>query len=458
MPPEEKNPPPKSTSKSDLDKDIIKKIFSQNKRKNLRSDFLIDASQHRKEHSFLKPSNSEKRNFSEPETNFPPAPSLKGKRLKKRLKNKFPIGIDIGSHSIKIVQLAQVDHQLKVLKMIKEELPIEIMEDPENYHEEFLKFLCSTLKKNNIKGEVYVAIGNDKVDIQTISLQQMPFKEIPGAIRSEVMLKSKKNIDDLSFDYVLLNENEMKKNNSIEALVSTAVKKDILEYIDTLESCGLKVLSIEPNIFSLLASLMYNEKIKSTDVALILDFGGRVSNLSIVRNEKIQYTRSININGYAIISAVKKYYDVSVAEAEHFIKDLSRSLNVFLKNMDGNPQGKSANMVNQELVDKTFMMRNAVLIPFDKLISDIEHTFKYYSYRLTKSEITGYDKIILSGGLANFSLLTSFIEEKLNVPVEIDTPLSILEVDKRAVINPEYLGESALRFSVAIGLALRAIE
>ena len=337
--------------------------------------------------------------------------TLKKVHLKKKSKKSF-IGIDIGLKSIKIIQLVLVNDSLKISKLIVEDVPSEIINNSQDFQEGFLKFFRKVINKNNIKGEVFVIISNDKVDIQHMTLPYMPTQEIFGAIQSEVMVKSKANIDTISFDYVLLNEGEIKKTDTIKALVVIASRKDIIEYLDILELCNLNVLSIEANIFSLLASLNFNERLNQEEVILILDFEGESSNLSIVRNNKIHYTRGINTDGRAIIDAVK--------EAGNIVKDFSNQLNLFVVNGNKGEQ-EDHTAKNQEMMDKTLMIKSSVLIPFEKLISDIEHTFKYYSYRVTKSEVTQYDKIILCGELIDFSLLITFLKERLEVPVEVMT-------------------------------------
>lgn len=353
------------------------------------------------------------------------------------------LGIDIGSHSIKIVQLSKSGHQVRVDKMIIAELPSEVIESNDNKSEILKQILKSAFKKAGLKGKAFSVIPNDQVSIKNITLPRIPDSELAGAIEWQI----KQDLDDpdrnIVFDYLIMNEGPTKSpSENMQALVVISKRKDIVNHMELLNSLGVQCLAIEPNTFSLISSLAHNGRFKDKEVSLVIDFGGYESSLCVVRNKELNFVRKLDVNSYSFISAIKESLNISFEAAEQIIKNNYCSI-------EGTPSEKDER--------NRAMIISALVFQLEKLVSDIEHTFKYYSFRLTRSEETEFHKIILCGGLANLDLLQNFLQERFDVPVEVDDPLRNIPVKKGAMTDSNYTDEKGLRFSVAIGSALRML-
>jgi len=352
------------------------------------------------------------------------------------------LGIDIGSHSIKVVQLSKAGHKVQIDKMVIAELPSEVIESEHRRIEYLQRILKNVLKKNKLRGKGFSVIPNELVTIKNVSLPRMPVGDIAGAIEWQIKQEMEENEKDIVIDYILFNENGKSNNDTIQALTASSKRQDIIDHIDLLSSIGIKCLAIEPNAFSLIASLDYNGRVEKDKVALVIDFGGYESSLCVVRNKEINFVRKLDVNSYSFISAIKESLNVPFEAAEQIIKNNYSSVN------DSGSEKDERNRA---------MIISALVFQLEKLVSDIEHTFKYYSFRLTKSEETEFHKIILCGGLANLELLQDFLQERFNVPVETDDPVRNIVVKKGVMTDEHETDKSALRFSVAIGSALRML-
>lgn len=439
---EKKNP-------KEVERNIVKNVFGDDDEMQDKSPLLEDSKERSdsKYSQLIKKSKSTEEGKSRPQKKKLAQNIIYNKNLRKRI----PVGVDLGSHSVKVAQLAYEQKQLKIVNLIIEELPEELTGEASLDSEVLEEFLSDLLKRNGIKGEVYSAIANNKVTIKNIELPRMPLSDLPSALRYEMKQRWKEKWNELSFDYVLLNEGLQKDIEKYEILTVTADKDEINEHMRVLKKSGVEVVSVEPNVFALVSSLIFNQHIKKEETVIAIDFGGALSSLNIVRNGELHYTRTLNVNGNSFVKAIQDYCKVSFKEAERVIKTFAQSENL----NDGNTKIVGLSGVTD--VNQSVLIKNAISFHLEKIVTDIEHTFKYYSYQLTKSSVTRYDKIILCGGAANFPILVPFLEERLNVPVEVDDPLRVFNIKKKSVIEENCYNEDAIRFSVAIGLALRVL-
>lgn len=321
-------------------------------------------------------------------------------------KKSSPIGLDIGAYAIKIAQIFSEHHKVKLSKLILEEWPAHLLENPSRDLKALKEFLKDIFKKHNVRGPVYINAPQDTVHMKGMSLPKMPLSEVEQAVRWEMKQTHAQEKSGFSFDYTILNQGKHSYGETLEVMTMSSSRKDILERVDLLESLGLKVLAVEPEVCSLLAALLFNQAIGVKEVVLLLDIGEQSTSLSVVRNREICFTRMLNFSARGL---------------------------------------------------KT-MAKEAVLAEFDNLASAIGHTFKYYSYQLMKSQITQFHKLILAGGGAGFPLLVSFLEDRLKVPIEMANPLAGFDIIKGSNLGNQALKENAARLGVAIGLALRAVE
>jgi len=334
------------------------------------------------------------------------------------------------------------------------------MENEELRKKAIQNILSNVANEGHLKNNVFCSVGADVANISNIVFPKMPVHEISDAVKWEIKQMTKENFENTTYDYFVLDETKVSDLDKIQVLAITALKTDIYEHMSLFESVGLKVQAVEANPLSLLSNLEFNKSISDNEVVLVLDFGGGLTTLNIIKDKELQYTRTLNISGHSLTLAIKEYCHLMYDQAE----DLKKKYGV-AKFINGNNSDSKENQENEmsfkhpeQAVDLTGQIKNAVTLLFEKLVSDIDHTFKYYSYQLTKSRITSYDKIILSGGSANFPILVPLIYERLKVPVEVDNPLRRFEVDPNALLDRENLEKDYPRFGVALGLALRAVE
>jgi len=359
------------------------------------------------------------------------------------IKKRFPFGLDIGANSIKALQLAcDQGGDIKIINLAIEELP----KEAQGYNSEARKrILPEILKKivneKGIKGDCFAIAPYPSFKVNLIRLPQMPASEIDKALRWEIRQTVQADLNEISLDYIILEGQKTKfLGLQIGVLAVYAPKKDVFEHLALLESVGLNPLAIDIEPLADLAVLDYTRKAASDEVTLFLDFGAGKTSLSIICDNELISTRPLNVTGNSLTKAVSEYCNISWEEAENLKKTF----------------GLAASSTEQAITassDKAIQVRNVILPLLENMAQDIEHTFKYFSYQVTQSQITRFEKVFLSGGSSRLLGLSAFLRNRLNADVQaIDSLVNF------GSSEPSFKGDDlSCRLNVALGLALRGI-
>ncbi len=211
-----------------------------------------------------------------------------------------------------------------------------------------------------------------------------------------------------------------KTNNKV--LLIGAPKNLIKSYAYTFKTIKFNLVSLETEIFGLIRSLIGSDKATS----MIVQIGANSTNIFIVDKGVPVLSRSIDIGGLSITKAISKNLNISLEKAEQFKYDLAASS------------------------DSSAM---------PKMISDIVapifNEVKYILEVFGSKEGYTVEKIILTGGSAMLHGLPEYLSTMLDVNVVIGDPW--FRVAYPVEIKP-VLEQIGPRMAVAIGLAMSEFD
>ncbi len=230
---------------------------------------------------------------------------------------------------------------------------------------------------------------------------------------------------------------EMIEGGKEKEVVIVAIKSDALEEINTtVNSSGLSTAEVDVAPMALYNAYRSAYGV-SEEPILIIDIGAKTSSLLYIEGKRF-FTRSVQIGGASISSAIAKEYHVSFGEAEN--QKIHNGLVAL--------GGGHAQSLNESIAALAMVIRNALT----RLTSDIARTTNYY-----RSQHGGNSpvKVYLAGGGANLPYTLEFLHEKLGLPVEFFNPLSKLAISKD--VNTAVLQQEAHMMGELVGLGLRGI-
>jgi len=333
------------------------------------------------------------------------------------------VGIDIGSTSIKIVELEQAGSGARLVNYGFSETTKFI---PSNWHENeklTANIINEIYKKANIKSRSAVAaLPTFSVFSSILNLPNVSKKELASSVHWEAKKVIPLPLEEMILDWKII-KNEKDKSN-IKVLLTGAPKSLVKKYINIFKEAQINLMSLETETFSLIRSLIGNDK----STIMMVEIGANTTDVSIVDNGIPMLNRSIDIGGMTITKAIAKNLNISLEKAEQFKYDL----------------GISSMNSDIDVVPKT------IIDTIEPIINEIKYAVNLFQTKDKKNT----EKIILSGGSVMLPNLANYLSKILDINVIVGDPWSRISYPED--LKP-LLHEIGPRLSVAIGLAMREI-
>ena len=213
------------------------------------------------------------------------------------------VGLDIGSSTIKIVELSNDSHGVKLLSAGIVDNPIREWKDknvPEAA-EALSKSVSEACKKFGVKGKTAaIALGTTEVIFDYLKFPVLDEKELANAVKFETEQLVSSHIEEVSIDYRRLGIDE---KDGQENILLVAVPKEITKKkVEIVEGAGLNPLVMDVEPLALLNCIMplIEEPLKKNESVSILNIGASITNLGILSSENFPTVRNINFGALII--------------------------------------------------------------------------------------------------------------------------------------------------------------
>jgi type IV pilus assembly protein PilM len=348
------------------------------------------------------------------------------------------VGLDIGSHSIKAVELTSKRKGNRdvyaVARIGYEALPHDaIVEGTIIDSTAVVETIKTILDENKFKNRnVVISISGNSVIIKKISLPAMEKEELAESIVWEAKHNIPYPYEETNVDYAILRPPRGSEEKNLDILLVAAKKDKIANYSNVVNQARKNLVAIDVDVFALSNSLEVNypEAFQAKNVALI-NVGANITNVAIIERGTSQLFRDLSLGGFFFIENMRKELNISFDDAEKLIK------------------GIPVKDIAAEKVDEV------VSFNVKDLLDEIDKTFSFYEAGEKREK--KIEQIYLSGGLAQLKNIASAFENRFNIKTEVFNPFRSVHYDERK-LDPVYAQEMAALFGVAIGLAARKTE
>ncbi|MFZ5468521.1 MAG: type IV pilus assembly protein PilM [Myxococcota bacterium] len=351
-------------------------------------------------------------------------------------KGKLALGLDIGSTSIKMIQLkeqrrrGQLSYALQSFGM--KPLPPEAIVDGALMNStaivQAMQELMSELKIK--QKEVALGVSGHSVIIKKISMPRMTQEELEESIQWEAEQYIPFDVKDVNIDTQILSSDANDQTGQMDVLLVAAKKDMINDYTTVVSEAGLSPTVVDVDAFAVQNMFSTNYDLPSNETIVLINAGAAVVNINIVSGGSTVFTRDVTIGGNLFTEEIQKQLNVSYEEAE--------ALKI------GGGRGDSDAVVPQEV--ERVMGQVA-----DQVAGEIQRSLDFYAGTAADAS---FSKVYLSGGTAKIPALFKTIESRVGVPVEIMNPFKNIEIDNRK-FDPGFIMDVAPMAAVAVGLALR---
>ena len=345
-------------------------------------------------------------------------------------KPRIVTGIDIGSSSVKIVQLEKDGDRIKIVNAGLFPLPREEEEETTGGESsspvaEAIRHIIS--EKNMKLGTVITAIPRHLAALKYVRLPSQDPEEIRGMILFEAGKYIPFPREEAELGYLIT---EMGPEGDSEILLVAVQKKNLQEHLAALAQARIEPAIIDLSSLAISNCYHYGEGKLDQDVTALIHIGARMTEINITSDGCLRFSRSIRVAGNNLITVIQEKLGVTRERAEELVTEQGLR-----------PPPEEGNSVAGKLYE-------AAEDWVTQLASELR-----LSLDASRAEQRGraVKRILLSGGLARMENLSTALGDSLGLPVEEAHPLEGLEVGEQGTV----MGEMAGRFPVAIGLALR---
>ncbi|MDP2641483.1 MAG: type IV pilus assembly protein PilM [Candidatus Yanofskybacteria bacterium] len=341
---------------------------------------------------------------------------------------KVSLGVDIGTSSLKVVELSKWGYR-KTLKNYGEMEAKALYEKPFRTFEKNSLLLSSEDVARALRGVIQEAKMESRKAAFSIpafatfftnfELPPMTKEELPDAVRFEARRHIPVPISEVVYDWQLL-EGKIGQKTPLKVLLVAVPTEALNQYQEIARLAKIQLIGMEAEVFGLLRAAQITTK----KAVILVDIGAQSTTVSVVSGKMVHLSHSIESSGNSLTARLSESLSIpyDAAEREKRSKGLRDALQA------------------------------RVLAPLlDLIVLEIQKVSRQFQ----QSTANPIERVILTGGTAVLPGFREYMEKNMGIRAEIldafgdiFTP-PVLE-DVLSALGPSY--------AVAVGMALKGIE
>ncbi len=335
------------------------------------------------------------------------------------------LGIDIGSKTIKIVELEKNGASYSLVSSgvvgYSGTTVDKMSEDKEMASiAQVIKKLCMETKITS--KEAILSIPEPLAFTRTIKFPPLTDSEIASAIKWEAEQYIPIPVSEAIVQHTVLKRNEgVGTDSGVTVLLVAAPRLIVEKYVRVVRMAGLTPVAVETELIALSRALSPADK-----TVLLVDLGGSSTNLAIVNKGLLSFSRSLPIAGDAFTRAVSQTLSITPQQAEEYKKAYGLSSD----QLEGKIKGALDSVVRM-------------------VADEIKKAINYY---LTQEKGEMPTSLIMTGGSSSMPEMLTAFSKIVGMEVLAGNPFMHVQVDAGFA---QKLASFAPLYGVAVGLAMR---
>jgi len=341
------------------------------------------------------------------------------------------VGVDIGSSSVKAVELQKKGGNLQLASLGYENLQTDTIVDGQIMElNNVSNVISSIFTEHKIKTtQVAAGVSGHSVIVKNIVVPQMSEEELHESFSWHAEEHIPFDIADVNLDYQITGNS----NDALTVLMAACKSEKIANVKQAIQLAGKQPVIIDVDAFALQNCYEINYRPAPGVVVALLNIGASTMNINILNGTRSVFARDASVGGSQYTSLLQKELGLSFEQAEA----VKRGMPI--------PEGTEARPI-QPIIETVS----------DILALEIQKTMDFYRATAEEGE-SAIQKILLSGGGAKLPGLSDYLAKRFEIPVEFFDPFRQIDVDARR-FDPDYMREVVSEMAVAVGLALRGVD
>ena len=328
----------------------------------------------------------------------------------------LPIGLDIGGATVRMLQLAGSEGDLRVIDAAKFPIPQEVRADPALRREVVVEGIRQALKDHRFRRrEAVVVLSAEQLAIRSIRMPKMPEEELGTAVNWEAQNKFPFDTATAVIQHVRAGEVHQGDQVLEEVILFAAPRAEVDRQIQLAREGGLEVVSLDAECCGMFRGFERFLR-RREDENVVSAFADICAQTTVVisRGRDIVFVKSIPIGGAVFNRAVAECLELAPSEAEALRRRTAK------RNREVAEASDQMDQVQRAVGD-------AIRPHREDLANEIGLCLRYYAvtFRGDRPEA-----MVFTGGEAHDPALPAALGERLNIRAEIGDPFRGVRTDQ----------------------------
>jgi type IV pilus assembly protein PilM len=351
--------------------------------------------------------------------------------LKRGLGKKNLVGLDIGSSSVKAVELQGKRDSLQLVSLGYENLQADSVVDGQIMElNNVSNVIANIFRDQQIKCDRVVAgVSGHSVIVKNIVVPQMTEDELMESIEWHAEEHIPFEIADVSLDFQITGT----QADALQVLLAACKRDKIANVKQAIQLAGKQPAVIDVDAFALQNCYEVNYQPAAGQVIALLNIGASTMNINILNGTRSVFTRDVSVGGNQYTGLLQKELALTFDQAEAVKRGMPP------------PEGAESHSIEPILETVS-----------DILAMEVQKTMDFYRATAEDGD-AAVQKILISGGGSKLPGFIEYLARRFEMPVEVFDPFRRIKVDGKR-FDPDYMREVVPEMAVAVGLALRGVD
>jgi type IV pilus assembly protein PilM len=346
-------------------------------------------------------------------------------------KNAPVIGLDIGSSSVRALQLSEHGSGYRVDHFAIEPVGAgAVVEKSVQDIDAISSAIERAISHSGSKAKsCAIAVSGSAVFTKTISL---PSNLAESDVESQVQIEANQYVpyplDEVSLDFEILGPSP-RNADLVDILLAASKSENVENRQDALEAVGLQARVVDVEAFAIANAfelMRERDGLSKSEAVGVFDIGFDLTTLLVLRGGRVIYTRDHPFGGHQLLEETMRRFDMSPEQASFFERG------------EEGPED----------------FEEEVLEPFQlNIVHQISRALQFFA---SSNEYSPISTIYLSGGSASLQGLSAMVQQELGLTTRVADPISGMELAPSVAVSA--LKRNAPNLMVAMGLALRGFD
>ncbi|HEY4330649.1 MAG TPA: pilus assembly protein PilM [Phycisphaerae bacterium] len=377
-----------------------------------------------------------------------------------------PIAVDIGTETIKLLQVEPREGQFRLVAAACESIPEEARAKPAD-REAFVSDALRKMLNEGFRGkQIVTCLPANAVALQHLRIAKMSDADLAKALPFEAAGKLPFDANRAVIRHTVAGEVFQNQEAKQEVIVMAAPRDAVERHLNLLSKQKLEVVGIhvEPNALIECFNHLFRRKGDENICTMFIDMGAGATHVVIAHGKNIVFAKHIPIGGDALNKQVADFFKVSLTQAGDMRIRASKQQQAQAVRMPqgvvgitsgsgAHPLGRNGGLATAQAgidTETAVKVADAINDSIDTLMTELQLCQRYYESIFPGKFV---DRAIFVGGESRHITTCQKISQRLNLPASLGDPLARLMKDGTTQTKVD-LRQPQPGWAIAVGLSM----